>query len=130
MRHSYLSRNGFFFSLALALALAAALGNAGPLQNLIDGAPAGTNLVIPGNTNYPEQIVISKPITLIGSNWPKICPNLSSANGYYCAAVRIATSGVTIRGFEIYNSTNTTSGEQHAIWDGVWENGQIGRAHV
>jgi hypothetical protein len=42
-------------SIALALVLVAVIGNAGPLQDLIDRESARTNIVIvPGNTNYPE----------------------------------------------------------------------------
>lgn len=83
------------------LILAVNAGAAG-LQQRIDAAAAGSTLEV-GPGEYAGPLIISKPLTLVGRDWPRI------DGGGIGNVVSIVAGDVTLRGFVIANSgTNLT----------------------
>jgi len=67
---------------------------ASPIQQLIDAARPGDRIVVPAGT-YEGDLVIDRPITLVGSGRPLL---LGSGAG---SVVRVRAADVTIEGFDI-----------------------------
>jgi nitrous oxidase accessory protein len=80
-----------------AFAAASMAASAGSVQALIDAAPAGSTLEVPGGV-YRERIVIAKPITIVGRNLPVL------DGGGEGKVVEIRSDHVTLRGFRIKGS--------------------------
>jgi len=78
------------------------------LQERIDAARAQDIIVVDGG-RYEERIVIDKPISLIGRNWPVI------DGGGDGDIVTIAADDVILSGFELRNSGHAVSQEPAAI---------------
>lgn len=80
-------------AIGFLMAHAAASG----LQDRIDAAaPGATIRVAPGS--YEGSLMIGKPLTLIGDEFPDI------DGGGHGSVISISAAGVTIRGFHIHNS--------------------------
>jgi nitrous oxidase accessory protein len=101
---------------ALFVALVALAGHgAAPRAAAADSIAAAVAQAAPGDTLrippgvYREQLVISKPITLIGDGAPVI------DGGHAGDVVVIAAEGVTIRGFVLQGSGRSVSDEPAAI---------------
>lgn len=78
------------------------------LQAQIDAASDGDTLTIPAGT-YQGAVVIDKPLTLIGEGMPVI-DGLGQGD-----VVTVTAEGVTLRGFEIINSSRAVSIEPGGI---------------
>jgi nitrous oxidase accessory protein len=78
------------------------------LQQRIDAA-APEDIVIVDGGAYTERIVIDKPISLVGRNWPVI------DGGGQGDVVTISADDVAISGFEVRNSGKSISSEPAAI---------------
>jgi len=108
--------------ITLALALVAAAGlmahdraearantaSTATLQQQIDAAALEDIIVVDGGV-YRERIVVNKPISLIGRNWPVI------DGGGQGDVVTISADDAVISGFEIRNSGTSISTEPAAI---------------
>jgi nitrous oxidase accessory protein len=68
--------------------------HASPLQARIDAARPGERIVVAPGT-YEGDLVIDKPIVLVGEGWPRL---IGSGKG---SVVRVRAAGVNIQGFEI-----------------------------
>ncbi len=79
-----------------------------PIGELIRRAQPGDTVVVPPGT-YREQIVIDKPLTLIGEGAPVI------DGGRKGDVVVIAAENVTLRGFVVQASARDVSGEPAGI---------------
>lgn len=84
------------FMVALAV-LSALPTHAGALQDLIDAAPDGADIVPPAGT-YTEQIVITRPVVIDGRNGVVI------DGGGEGTIVTLDTDGVTLKNLTIRNS--------------------------
>lgn len=104
--------------LALALGLAT-LGRAGleasaaatetpSLQERIAAAAPGDTVIVDGGV-FREQVVIDKPLTLVGRNWPLI------DGGGQGDVVTIAADDVTVSGFVIRGTSHSVSLEPAAV---------------
>lgn len=71
-----------------------AAADVSPLQALIDRADPGDRIVVPQGT-YKGDLIIDRPLTLIGMNRPVLA---GSGHG---SVVRIRAAAVTIEGFDI-----------------------------
>ncbi len=78
------------------------------LQQQIDAAAPEDIIVVDGGV-YRERIVVNKPISLIGRNWPVI------DGGGQGDVVTISADDAVISGFEIRNSGTSISTEPAAI---------------
>lgn len=78
------------------------------LQGQIDAAAPGDTLVIPAG-RFEGPITIDKPLTLIGEGWPVI-DGLSQSD-----VITVQAEGVTVRGFEVINSSIAVSNEPGGI---------------
>lgn len=71
-----------------------AAGDTSPLQRLLDAAPDGATIEVPSGT-YDGDLVIDRPVRLIGREWPLL---RGSGSG---SVVRIRADDVTIEGLII-----------------------------
>lgn len=99
---------GAAFLAASGSGASAASDPATSIAALIDQAPPGATITVPPGV-YNEQLVITKPVVLIGDGWPVI------DGGGKGDVVRVQAPGVTIQGFEIRNSNTEVSDEPAGI---------------
>ena len=78
------------------------------LQAMIDAAAPGATLTIPSG-HYEGPITIDRPLTLQGEGWP-IIDGMGRSD-----VITVTAEGVTIRGFEIINSSVAVSAVPGAI---------------
>jgi len=83
-------------------------GGALTLQQRIDAAEAEEIIVVDGGVHH-ERILIDKPISIIGRNWPVIDGDGQGD------VVTISADDVVFSGFEIRNSSRSISAEPAAI---------------
>ncbi len=99
--------------LALAHARASAADTPPSLQERIAAAAPGDTVVVDGGV-FREQVVIDKPLSLVGRNWPVI------DGGGQGDVVTIAADDVTVTGFVIRGTSHSLSQEPAAVKaDGV-----------
>lgn len=90
---------------------ATATGAADPapsLQQLVSDALPGDTVTVPPGV-YPGNLVIDKPLTLIGEGWPVV------DGGGKGDVIRVTAPDVTIRGFVIQGSSEDVSDEPAGI---------------
>ncbi len=80
----------------------------GSIASMIEKAVPGSTIVVPPGT-YVGQVVIDKPLTLVGEGSPVI------EGGGAGDVVRIAADGVSLRGFVIQGSAREVSEEPTGI---------------
>lgn len=78
------------------------------IAELIAQAAPGSTVTVPAGT-YHEQVVIDKPLTLVGEGWPVIDAGRAGD------VIRVTASDVTVRGFVIQGSAREVSDEPAAI---------------
>jgi len=88
--------------------VAAAAASTGSIGEAINRASPGETVVIPAGT-YVEQVVIDKPLVLIGEGLPVI------DGGGVGDVVRIEAEGVTLKGFVVRNTSRSINGEPAGI---------------
>lgn len=80
----------------------------GSIARAIAAAAPGSTVVIPAGL-YPEQVVVDKPLTLVGQDWPVI------DGGGAGDVVTISADNVTLRGFVVRGSNLEPSAEPAGI---------------
>ncbi len=78
------------------------------IASLLEQAEPGATVTVPAGV-YHEQLVITRPVVLIGEGWPVI------DGGGKGDVIRVKAPGVTIQGFEIRNSSTDVSDEPAGV---------------
>lgn len=74
--------------------VARAAGSVSPLQALVEAAPSGSTIFVPGGT-YPGDLVIDRSVRLVGLGRPTLRGSGEES------VVRVRAEGVSIEGFDI-----------------------------
>lgn len=75
---------------------------------LIAQAAPGDTVMVPAGT-YHEQVIVDKPLTLVGAGWPVIDADRAGD------VIRVTAADVTVRGFVVQGSARDVSDEPAAI---------------
>jgi parallel beta-helix repeat protein len=89
-------------------------GDFATIQGAINNATSGDTVLV-SNGTYKEQVIINKPIDVIGQNRSNTIIDAGGA-GY---VVQIKSSNATLSGFTLQN----TSRDLSIAWGGIWLNG-------